>query len=876
MTELDLPDLTGLAAAEARLRSAAGLAGADASLTDLQAFATRVSAAFEAKDDDPSSRLRVPAPVAARIVAGLDGPVRRSHTFLLPPVLLDVRAVALDDREVVDAARAVVDAWRGVLTVLAERRDEDPAAVTEHLEGDAWLRTLDPGDFLTPAEASSWDEGALPQSWRVWDHSVRAALASLEGAVPIESRMPLLLGLWSAFIRAPKLAAEWEAAEAWIASGASRLSSGDDLASARVWAMSTVSPLYATSDRDRGNAFAAWAYARSAGWATYSAPDAEIHERLRREWSEPPQPADGTWPDWVRSSVSSNRLARAGSRPATRVIAPATPDELLQQLDPLAGLATVKQELRRILTLVRHDQARSGGGKAPALHDLNMVFFGNPGTGKTTVARTYAAMLRAVGALETGVYVEISPAQLMERAGLEAAEKTLEALDAAAGGVLFVDEAHVLGQSRMGGAGREVLDTLVAELEKRRGRVAVVLAGYLGPMQALLKANPGLQSRFRDPVLFPDLSENELVQALFGFIEEAGLQFAADVEPAVRQWLALTPRGDTFGNAREMRRLVVRMRERLATRFAADPAGVDPDLLVGSDVPSAGPMPFRVDEYVEAMSQLHDLAGLDDLKLVLEGLAAKAQLASHLVERGKEVPRVAVGHFVFAGNPGTGKTTAARLLGRVLKAAGLLESGHVHEVGPEGLIGRYLGETPQKVIAQVDQALDGVLFVDEAYSLVAKTEHYTYSQEALATLVAQMETHRSRLVVVLAGYPKPMKDLLAQNEGLRSRISTTVAFPDFTRDELRDIALGMVRERGKGITDEAADALADRVHSLVGTKGFGNARTMRDVVEKAEEVHAMRVMAGDAVRLSEQDARTITLEDVPEVSGSGRVAFGFG
>ena len=267
------------------------------------------------------------------------------------------------------------------------------------------------------------------------------------------------------------------------------------------------------------------------------------------------------------------------------------------------------------------------------------------------------------------------------------------------------------------------------------------------------------------------------------------------------------------------------------------------------------------DEYSEALRELNGLIGLGTVKHEIEMLASLVRVQKMREAHGFKVPDISL-HLVFAGNPGTGKTTVARLLGRIYKGLGVLASGHVVEVDRRSLVAAYVGQTAIKTTEIISKSLDGVLFIDEAYTLARFSSENDYGQEAIATLLKAMEDNRDRLVVVVAGYSEPMKEFIESNPGLQSRFNKYIDFPDYSADELNCIFARLV-ERNQYVLTSAATAeitkILAREHEESGSKS-ANARLVRNVFEVVIQRHANRVALMPAPNADE--LQKITVEDV--------------
>jgi len=534
-------------------------------------------------------------------------------------------------------------------------------------------------------------------------------------------------------------------------------------------------------------------------------------------------------------------LDAIGPRPNFASCAP------MRDLNAMAGLSAIKAEFRKLLLMAQQNYDREMRGDAPETISMHRVFYGNPGTGKSTVAKLYGALLKELGLLSKGDFIAVTPADLTGDAEGGAATNTKAVLERAKGKVLLIDEAYILDPRRKNNQyGGNVLDTLVEKLDGEAGSdIAVILAGYKQEMFDMLDNNPGLRRRFNIDdfgMHFRDMSDEELKQVLVSMASKCGLVFEnLALIDAVVALIAQKRRMPGFGNAGTVGSMLNFAKACKAARLdeaqqafdnarrqgAQAPTLPDPDLLVRSDFI---PEEVNVEQAREAFASLYNVEHIMQVMDRLEALILAA------TADGREPAEIlADAHMVFVGPPGTGKTTVANRFGKLFFDLKVLPSDTVTCVTGTSLMGQYVGETKEKVLKAMNQARGGILFIDEAYGISGSgTGSSSFGREAIDTLVGNITQaeFKGNLLVIMAGYEESMDALFANaNPGFVSRFNKKrIVFEPWTARQASDVVVSEIVRSNKTLTAEAEARLHHWCRLLEPLPSWGSARDVFDTI----------------------------------------------
>ncbi|MEI2403356.1 AAA family ATPase [Niallia taxi] len=510
----------------------------------------------------------------------------------------------------------------------------------------------------------------------------------------------------------------------------------------------------------------------------------------------------------------------------------------LEQLQQMIGLEKVKNRVKDFYQFLKYQNSRKKLGFT--IQDelsLNMIFTGNPGTGKTTLARLMAKIYYELGVLPSQEVVETDRSQLVGGYMGQTEENVRNVVKQSLGGVLFIDEAYSLNRDGQGSDyGQTAIDTLVSLMTSSEfgGKFAVILAGYPEEMRQFLDGNHGLSSRFPTSNLIhlPNYTAEELVEIGEKIAKDNDYVISEEGKQQLELRLEKEQVDESFGNARAVKNIVLDAIFNKGSQAHSNKQFLTYTLLEGNDFAAA-----EEESSENPADELEAMIGLTKVKDEMKKIISFVKVQQLRRTNSKKNLPIQL-HAVFTGNPGTGKTTVAKLYAQFLKDCGILKRGHLVVASRADFIAGFVGQTAIKTKKKIREALGGVLFIDEAYSLLSGSNQ-DFGKEAIDTLVMEMTRHNENLVVVLAGYPDETKALLASNPGLTSRFKKFIHFEDYNKEELIEIMEAYAAKFDYHLDKAAKLALQS---SLTTFQTNGNGRFATNLVDESVQMQALRIM----------------------------------
>ncbi len=553
---------------------------------------------------------------------------------------------------------------------------------------------------------------------------------------------------------------------------------------------------------------------------------------------------------------------------------PKTFDEIMKEFDKYVGVDGVKESIRSVANSLEEARRLKGDSAKIEIKD-HFQFLGNPGTGKTTMARLFADALNALGALPMGQLVEVSRSDLVSQYVGDTPKAVTKCFDKAMGGVLFIDEAYSLKSSDNDSVGQEAIDTIIQLAENRRGKLVVIIAGYTKEMGEFLQANSGLASRFNKIIEFRDYTGKELAEIFRRMVKnsEENYELSQEADEHIDQFFIkmYNTRVRTFGNAREVRNVYQHAVETLINRnekarkegcYDSEKARV----ITFSDI--EGDTPLGAGNVDDIINSLDDLIGMESVKKQLRSIANKVKIDRMRAMKGGKAVQPNL-HIVITGNPGTGKTVVAKRLGAIFKALGILPKGHVVERERKTLLDSYANSAGINMDKAVDEAIGGVLFIDEAYNLIPMNTPGSKDKDGIAAveaLMTRMSNDAGKFVTVIAGYKAEIDEFIANaNPGLTRRFTHRIHIDDYSVDNLVDIFKLNAKNEGFKLSGEAEKLLVRKVEEMVTIKdkNFGNAGEMVKLFNETKDRQGDRLSENINEELTEEMLYTIEASDIP-------------
>ena len=534
------------------------------------------------------------------------------------------------------------------------------------------------------------------------------------------------------------------------------------------------------------------------------------------------------------------------------------PEKIEELFDDIIGMNALKEQIIGLGKYIKFKKEvnKTDGKNLPNMN-LHMMFLGNPGTGKTTIARKVTKMLYDLDCIRINKLVEVSRQDLIGEYSGETAPKVEKVIESAMGGVLFVDEAYSLKLSNNDQLGSEAIATLIKCMEDNKDELVVIFAGYTKEMQEFIHTNSGIKSRIGYTIEFADYSEDELYEILKLKVNKIGFEIDKKIIPNIMEILKFGKHKRDFGNGRFVDNLLTSMLKKHSMNYKKENI-----FIIGEqDIPSIDELmgetsgernPEKIEELFD------DIFGMDKIKEQVIQLGKYIKFQEELSKiTAKRLPDMRL-HMLFTGDAGTGKTTMARKITQMLYNLGIIRINKLVEVDRKDLVAEWIGQTAPKTQRVIEGALGGVLFIDEAYSLSPKDSLRDFGKEAIATIIKAMEDNRDDLVVIFAGYIKEMKDFVNSNSGIASRIGYTFEFENYKDEELYKIFEVKCKKYDLIINPDVKEKIMEVFKYFSSVENFGNGRFVDKMLQEILVKHSIN-------KNLMKNINTLMVDDIPTI-----------
>ncbi len=561
----------------------------------------------------------------------------------------------------------------------------------------------------------------------------------------------------------------------------------------------------------------------------------------------------GPWPQKLSVSDAQTIISRGAS-----------PKDTMSVIHSFAGWSNFKRRMEEAVVCRRVEKEREKAGLIPCGIVLHSIITGNSGTGKTTAACMMAALYSSLRLLDGPKILATKVSKLASPNVNGEYDNTISTVENAQGGAMVFEDAHELyhTDTKNYDAEQRIIRALTDALENPKFKKwMLVLTGEPEGIESLMAANPSLAKHFTRPIYMEDFSTDELCEIAESVCTSRGLVMTDESRRKLRSAISHGSIHQKSG-ARNVRfvermfdeRIVPAMYTRLGNIPEADKRTLQ--TILPEDIPSVG-----LGTGEEVLAELDRLVGLDGIKTRVKDFLYAVRLSGRRMEMGlpATMPRL---NMVFLGNPGTGKTTVAEIIGRVFSSWGILAEGRVIRTEKSQMVGQYIGETESKMNALLARARGNILFIDEAYQLVEGGEK-DYGRIVMNSLLTELGKDNPDIVIILAGYTAPMKKLVESNEGIESRFPNVFNFDDYTADELMEIGRRMTERQGFTLTEGAAAKMRSIIEdeSEKPCPRFGNGRFVSNLLQN-EILAAMGNRTALLANPTAEELSTILPEDV--------------